>query len=173
MASYASTVRGAWFGAALLATAVLMGCASPSTLVPDQSTAADVRNRVGRPTDIRFAANGDELWEYATGPKGTETYLVRMGKDGKVLKVTQLLTEKQFGRIQEGKTTKAEVRDLLGQPADESYLPSGLVWEWRVNLGPQEGFFAVRFDQNGIVSEKMVLQDSPMDGGDSGGGGKS
>lgn len=173
MASFVSKVEVRWVGMGLLAAAILAGCASPRTLVPDQSTAADVRNRIGRPTDIRFAPNGDELWEYATGPSGTETYLVRIGKGGKVLKVTQLLTEEQFGRIKEGTTTKAEVRDLLGEPADESYLPSGLVWEWHVNLGPQDGFFAVRFDANNIVREKMVLINSPIDDGDSGSGGKN
>ena len=173
MASFVPGMRVTLLGMGLLMAAALVGCASPRALVPDQSTAADVRNRIGRPTDIRFAANGDELWEYATGPSGTETYLVRIAKDGKVLKVTQLLTEERFRRIVEGKTTKAEVRDLLGQPADESYLPSGLVWEWRAHLGPQDGILAVRFDKNDIVSEKMVLMDMLIDGGDSGGGGKS
>lgn len=154
----------------LAAALFLSGCASPGSVVPRQSTASDVRDRVGLPTDIRFDANGDELWEYARGPAGMETYLIRIGKDGRVREVSQLLSSERFDRILPGKTTKAEVRALLGRPSDLRYLQSGLAWDWRVRVGPQDGHYAVRFDGNDIVREKMVLTDPSSDDGKEGSG---
>lgn len=154
-----------------LATAAtaLFGCAAPGSVVPQQATASEVHDRVGLPTDIRFAANGDELWEYARGPSGTETYVMRIGKDGRVQDVTQLLTDARFSQVQPGSTTKAQVRDWMGRPSDVRYLRSGLFWEWRTRVGPELGHYVVRFDEQGVVRERMVVTDPQTDGGKSGG----
>jgi hypothetical protein len=149
----------------VLAVLWLSGCATPGSLVPQQSTADDARSRVGLPTDIRFSANGDELWEYARGPAGMQTDVVRIGRDGRVEEVTQLLTPERFDRIVVGKTTKQQMRELLGRPSDLRYLPSGLVWEWRARVGPENGHYAVRFDNANVVREKMVLTDPHSDDG--------
>jgi hypothetical protein len=151
--------------AAAAAAVIFFGCAAPGSVAPQQATMSQVRDRVGLPTDIRFDANGEELWEYAQGPSGTDTHLIRMGKDGRVKSVTQLLTVERFGDVQVGKTTKAQIRDWLGRPSDLRYLGSGLVWEWRVKLSPELGHLAVRFDDAGIVREKMVLTDPQTDDG--------
>ena len=135
----------------------LSGCASPGSFTPQQSTITDVRARMGSPTDIRFAPNGDELWEYATGPRGTETYLFRFAKDGRVKAITQLLTEEQFGKIIPGQTTKTAVRDLLGQPSRLAFLPNGTAWSWHVRVGTRDGQFVVRFGPDNVVVEKNVV----------------
>ena len=103
----------------LLATA-LAGCASPLSFSPGTSI-VEVRAKSGTPTDIRFDRNDDELWEYATGPAGYETYLVRFSIDGKVKDVAQLLTDDQLEKIVPGKMNKADVRNLLGRPTDETF----------------------------------------------------
>ncbi|MDH3316501.1 MAG: hypothetical protein OER43_12160 [Gammaproteobacteria bacterium] len=149
----------------LLLASVLAGCAAPGSFVPQQSTITDVRARMGSPTDIRFDRDGDELWEYATGPRGTETYLFRFGKNGRVKAVTQLLTEEQFGKIVPTQTTKAGARDLLGRPSDESFLQNGTSWSWRVRVGPRDGHFVVRFGPNDVVLDKVVIFDSSRGGG--------
>lgn len=149
----------------LLLASVLAGCASPSSFTPQQSTITDVRAGMGSPTDIRFDRNRDELWEYATGPKGTETYLFRFGKDGRVKAVTQLLTEEQFGKIVPKQTTKAGTRDLLGRPSDESFLRNGTSWSWRVRVGARDGYFVVRFSPDNVVLDKIVLFDTSRGGG--------
>jgi len=164
-------IRFTCLTAAVLIALSLSGCGTPGSLVPQQSTASNARDRVGLPTDIRFDANGDELWEYATGPAGMQTDLVHIGRDGKVKKVTQLLTPERFDRIVVGKTTKQQMRDLLGRPSDLRYLPSGLIWEWRARIGPEFGHYAVRFDDGNVVREKMVLTD-PHSDDDRGGSGK-
>jgi len=115
---------------------LLAGCTGVRSIVPNQSTLAGVYASLGRPTDIRFDERGDELWEYARGPMGTETYLIRTAGDGRVMAVTQLLTEAQFEKILPGKMTKADVRNLLGRPSNQAFLHNGTSWTWRVFCCP-------------------------------------
>ena len=143
---------------------LLAGCANPRSLVVGQSTEADVRARVGKPTDTRVDRNGDQLWEYASGPEGIETYLVRIGADGKVKEVTQLLVEDQFAKVVPGKMTKAEVRDLLGRPSDETTYRSGLTWSWRIHRGGvAPGYMVVTFNPDGTVRDKIIIIDPSGD----------
>ncbi len=142
---------------------LLGGCAGPSALVPQESTATQVRDRMGAPTDIRFDRNGDELWEYATGPAGTQTWLVRLGPDGRVKERVQLLTAENFARIVPGKSSKRDVRDILGRPGDQSYFHGEAVWEWRMQDSPRTGRYMVRFTVDNVVKEALVLLD-PSEG---------
>jgi hypothetical protein len=119
-----------------------------------------MRARVGTPTDIRFDRNGDELWEYATGPMGYETYLVRIGTDGKVKEVTQILTEDQMLKLVPGTMTKADARNLLGRPSDQTFTASGTVWSWRfMKFGVQPGYLTVRFNPDNTVMDRIVILD--------------
>ena len=159
-------MRAPVLSTAIIAAALLAGCASPASMKPDQSTMTDVRARSGTPTDIRFDKNGEELWEYATGPAGYQTFLVRFGADARVKSVTQLITQERLMRVDPGRMTKAEVRDLLGRPSDEAFTMSGTVWSWRFYDGAQTGYLAVSFNPDNTVKERMVLLD-PSDGGSS------
>jgi hypothetical protein len=144
----------------LLSIAALAGCAGPRAMVPGQSTIVEMRARVGTPTDIRFDRNGDELWEYATGPMGYETYLVRIGTDGKVREVTQILTEDQMMKLVPGTMTKADARNLLGRPSDQTFTASGTVWSWRfMKFGVQPGYLTVRFNPDNTVMDRIVILD--------------
>jgi len=144
----------------LLSIAALAGCAGPRAMVPGQSTIVEMRARVGTPTDIRFDRNGDELWEYATGPMGYETYLVRIGTDGKVREVTQILTEDQMMKLVPGTMTKADARNLLGRPSDQTFTASGMVWSWRfMKFGVQPGYLTVRFNPDNTVMDRIVILD--------------
>jgi len=144
----------------LLSVAALAGCVGPRAMVPGQSTVVEMRARVGTPTDIRFDRNGDELWEYATGPMGYETYLVRIGTDGKVKEVTQILTEDQMLKLVPGTMTKADARNLLGRPSDQTFTASGTVWSWRfLKFGVQPGHLTVRFNPDNTVMDRIVILD--------------
>lgn len=139
--------------------ALLAGCASPRSFAPGASI-VEVLARAGPPTDIRFDRNGDELWEYATGPQGTETYLVRSGSDRKVKEVTQLLTDEQLMKIVPGTMTKADVRNLLGRPSEQTFTGAGTVWSWRFKrLGVQPGYLTVRFNPDNTVMERIAIID--------------
>lgn len=148
----------------LILAGMLSACVGARGIVPSQSTLSDVRAKVGNPTDIRFDANGDELWEYAGGVKGTETYLVQAGKDGRVKSVTQLRTEAQFYRIEAGRATKADVRHLLGQPSDQSFLYNGTSWSWRAQVAGERVQLVVHFNSNDVVLDKLIVSDSSGDG---------
>jgi len=144
----------------LLSIAALAGCIGPQALVPGQSTVVEMRAKVGIPTDIRFDRNGDELWEYARGPAGYETYLVRVGTDEKVKEVTQILTEDQMLKLVPGTMTKADARNLLGRPSDQTFTASGTVWSWRfLKFGMQPGYLTVRFNPDNTVMDRIVILD--------------
>ncbi|MGH8642129.1 MAG: hypothetical protein ACRET6_10480 [Burkholderiales bacterium] len=148
-------------------TALLGACAGARSLVPGQSTEADVRTRMGAPTDTRTDSNGDKLWEYATGPEGFHTHLVRMGTDGRVKEVTELLTEENLARVVPGKTTRAEVRNMLGKPADETTYRNGLAWSWRFRrMGVAPSYMVVSFNPDGTARETIVIVDPSGDSRD-------
>jgi hypothetical protein len=149
----------------MLSLAALLGaCAGARSLVPGESTEADVRARMGMPTDTRTEPNGDKLWEYATGPEGMQTHLVRIGADGRVKEVTQLLTEERFSTIVPGKTTRVEVRNLLGRPMDDTNYRSGPAWSWRfLRMGVSAGYMVVAFNPDGTVRERIVIIDPSGD----------
>ena len=160
--------------AAMLPALLLAACGGIQSVVPQQSTLAEVRDRMGVPTDIRFDAQGNELWEYATGPMGYQTWLVRAALDGRVLDVSQLITQAQFAKIVRGTSTKAQVRDLMGKPSEVQYFNGEAVWSWRMEISPQQGYYSVRFDRNGIATETLVIMDASRDSRDRGerGGGR-
>jgi hypothetical protein len=140
--------------------AALTGCVSPRSFAPG-SDLVEVLARAGPPTDIRMDRNGDELWEYATGPSGTETYLVRAGADRRVKEVTQLLTEERMNTIVPGKMTKADARRILGKPSEVTFTgAAGTVWSWRFKRdGIQLGYLTVRFNPDNTVFERIAIID--------------
>jgi hypothetical protein len=142
--------------------AILGGCASPASLV--SGTEADVRARMGNPKDTRTEPNGDKVWEYSTGPEGFYTHEFRIGADGKVRQVTQLLTEERFATIVPGKTTKAEVRTLLGRPMEDVNYRAGQTWSWRYKrMDVSPGYMVVKFNPDGTVAERIVIIDPSGD----------
>jgi hypothetical protein len=143
---------------AVLAAAVLAGC---GTLVPGQSTQADVRARLGAPTDVTKDRNGDEVWEYAGGAEGHETHRVRIGADGKVKEVTQIVTQERLLTLMPGKSTKQDVRELLGRPAEERRTGIGETWAWRTVVdGGLRGHLFVTFNADSTVRDRGTVIDA-------------
>src|SRR5688572_21005136 len=140
--------------------AVLGSCAGARSLVPGQSTDADVRARLGTPKETRTEA-GDQIWEYPTGPEGFTNYSVRLGPDNRVKSVTQLVTEEQLEKIAVGKSTRDDVRRILGRPAEETVYHAGPTWYWRfLRNETSTGYLIVTFDSAGIATSKIATQDS-------------
>ena len=148
---------------AFLPALLCAACGGIQSVVPQQSSLPEVRNAMGRPTDIRFDRNGNELWEYATGPMGHQTYLVRAGMDGRVLDVTELITQPRFASIVRNSSTKEQVRELLGMPSELQYFGGEAVWSWRMRISPQWGYYSVRFNREGIAVETLVIMDASRD----------
>ena len=114
---------------------------------------SDVRLKSGRPTDVRFSA-GEQIWEYATGPEGVETYVIACDRNGVVQSAEQVLTLDNIRRLVPGKTTREETRVLLGRPGDVSMMNSKEIWEWRFRpLGFIPEILAVSFNADGVVTD--------------------
>jgi len=141
----------------------LAGCAMPGAVVPNTTTADELMQRMGKPTDTRTQPQGGELWDYARGPEGTETWRYEIDRNRIVRGVTQLLTEERLRQIVPGVTTDAAVRELLGRPRDSGVAGGETWWEWRVDLPPHLGVFIVRFDAKGVATGTNVLIDMFLD----------
>jgi len=138
----------------------LWGCVSYGGFTPGVSTMYDVRSRAGRPTDVRFV-HGEEVWEYATGPEGVETHVIRFDSKGVVQSVEQVLTLENIRRLTPGKTTREETRELLGRPGDVSMMNGKEVWEWRFRpFGFIPEILAVSFGGDGRVTDVARLPES-------------
>ena len=117
--------------AAFLAAAALAGCASFESLSPG-TPAQQVQDRVGAPSDVWKSPDGSEVWEYALGPLGTQTYMVSLGPDRAVREVRQVLNDENVSRIKPG-MTRDEVRRIVGRPGTINYAEARNeeVWNWR------------------------------------------
>lgn len=152
----------------LLIIAALASCAMPGAIVPNETTADELLKKLGKPTDTRRDAQGGELWEYAYGPEGTETWLFGIDGARMVRSATQLLTEERLHRVVPGVTTQAQVIELLGKPRLITQYREESAWEWRVNLRPTMGVYVVRFGPNGLATGINVLMDISTDSNDKG-----
>ncbi len=136
------------------------GCVSYGEFAPGVSTMSDVRSKSGRPTDVRFSS-GAEIWEYATGPEGYETYVVVFDGNGVVRSAQQVLTEDNIHRLIQAKTTREETRNLLGRPGDVYEMNGSETWEWRFKpLGFSPEILVVSFGSDGLVSRVTRVMES-------------
>ncbi len=136
------------------------GCVSYGGFTPGVSTMSEVRSKSGRPTDVRFSS-GEEIWEYATGPEGTETYVVVFDGNGVVRSALQVLTEDNIHRLVPRKTTREETRSLLGRPGDVYEMNGSETWEWRFKpQGFAPEILVVSFDKDGLVSKVTRVMES-------------
>jgi hypothetical protein len=135
-----------------LAALLLAGCAGygPGDLKPGQSE-ADVRARMGEPTDKVSLPSGGTRLEYARGPMGAHTYRIELDAAGRVLGVSQILTEANFATVRRNES-KAEVRDQLGRPAEErtGWRGVGEVWSYRYDYR-----FECRWFQVWLVDDRV------------------
>ncbi len=144
----------------------LAGCASYDGAGLSPGAGADeVRALMGEPGTIWREADGGVTWEYARGPQGLQTYMARLGSDGRLREISQVLNIENFARIRPGTTTREEVRRMLGAPARELYfvLKDEQVWDYRYfhELSRYDYAFSVHFNRQGIVSGTETVPDDP------------
>lgn len=125
----------------------------------------EIRSVMGKPGTIWPEADGGATWEYPRGPQGLHTYMVRLGSDGRLREMRQVLNTETFASIRPGKTTRDEVRRLLGAPARELYfaLKDQQVWDYRYfhELSRYDYAFSVHFNRQGVVSGTETVPDDP------------
>jgi len=154
----------------VLAALALAGCASfdGGGLAPGRSTAKDVEAAMGMPAEQLKVSGGDSLWFYPKQPYGRRTYAVRVGSDGVVRSVEQVLTEENFAKIVAGVTTRGQVRELLGPPYQTTHIDRSQrdVWTYAIYSSQRDFFLHVQMSGDGIVREVVMLEDRYKDQGD-------
>ena len=140
---------------AFLVAVFLAGCVSNGTnLQPGVADAAAVRAEMGRPAEVLKTVQGGELWFYPRGRVGRETYRVELAPDGKLQDVEQVLHEWNFDRVVAGKTTREELRRLLGPPELEWLSMNGweTIWDYHYWWASQQWVVHFGIDQKGVVT---------------------
>jgi len=155
--------------AILLGAALLSACAaySGSGLKPGTATLAEVVQVMGEPAMRWQDADGSVQLSYPKGPAGPQSLMVRVGKDGKLQSIRNVLVPEVTAKIVAG-MSKEEVLRLIGPPiADRSTYSKArdeLAWDWRYEEMPSElSYFSVLFDATrGTVRSTLVIPDPKM-----------
>jgi len=136
----------------ILAVALLSACASysGSNLKPGEAGVEDVLREMGPPAMRWSDADGSIQLAYPRGPNGLHTFMARIGADGKLQTIRNVLEPETFARILPG-MTKDQVLRLLGpsEPSKTAYFKARdeLVWSWRYRMVPGDSAqFLVLFD---------------------------
>jgi hypothetical protein len=160
----------------IIAAALAAGCASfgVGRIVPGKSTAADVEAKMGRPAERISLPGGDSVWHYPRG-QARQTFSVRVGQDGIVRDVSQVLTMQNLAKVEARKSTADDVRALLGPPLMVSSNPrlERELWEYYMYEDQRPIIVVVQFDSTKRVREILRLDDPSYEGkgGDTSGGG--
>lgn len=144
---------------ALLLALACVACASYDGrgLQPGVSTEAQVRGVMGAPAAEYRDDDGSRVLAYPKGPLGTQTYMARVGPDGVLRSVSQVLNDDVFNQIAPG-MTRAQIENLIGPPGETmSFALSGQVaWDYRyTDAWGYTAIFSVAFDGNGVVVSKF------------------
>jgi len=148
----------------LIATLLLAACTSysGSGLAPGEARLQQVQALMGPPASSWKDADGSVQLAYPRGPAGFDTYMVKLGSDGRLQSIANVLDEQTFARIRAG-MTKNEVLRLIGPPdySRSAYFRARdeLAWEWRFReVYGNPAHFAVLFDATaGSVRNTMIL----------------
>ena len=126
------------------------------------ATEVDVRKQFGDPVTVTVEPDGTRTMDYPRQPEGWTNYVIKIGPDGKMSSLRQLLNPDNFAKVKPG-LTQQQVRDILGRPAKT--VPYALkkeeVWDWRFKQNGQESkLFSVTFDVGGLVLSTAVGDDA-------------
>lgn len=133
-------------------------------LKPGVTTAQQVREIMGPPTQEWSDDDGTRTWEYPRTPEGIVNYMIVFDADQVLREVRQVLTDENFARVREG-MSRDQVRRLLGQPAHELFfaLKQETLWDWKtIAVANTPAYFNVHFGADGrVVRTSSNFVDSP------------
>lgn len=139
--------------ASFLLAAALTACVGygPGPLGPGASE-AQVRERMGEPTLTASLPGGGTRLDYGRGPFGKHTYRVEVDPSGRVLRIEQLLNERNFEALPP-RIGAAEVLDRLGPPSERrgGWRGLGEVWSYRF----EDWFWPCRWFQVWLVEGRV------------------
>ena len=138
------------------------GCAGydGGSLVPGQSTAAEVEKSMGPSADKRPGPDGETVLWFPRLPSGRVSYAARIGKDGRLIAIEQRLTKENLDKLKPGTSRESDVRDLLGPPYRVDPFPRRQRDAWTYQAqGIQPQIIVVEFSKDGIVREAYMIDD--------------
>lgn len=150
-------------------TALLALLAAGCTTVPlaPGESEASVISKLGRPTH-QYQDGNTRYLEYMRGPFGQETWMAKIGRDGKLADYEQVLNSTKFSTIKVGISNKNDVLRTIGAPGSTSFLTLRQleVWTYRYKeSNVWNSMMHVHFDKNGIVQQMMNGPDTERDPG--------
>lgn len=117
-----------------LVALVITGCASYRD-IPANSSEQVVLQKMGNPTSICTRADGSKRLIWSTQPNGQYAYGTTVSKEGIADKVSSLLSEANFKKLNTGTWTQQDVRCEFGPPAEIGRIGLGekneVVWTYR------------------------------------------
>ncbi|OEZ28752.1 hypothetical protein [Variovorax boronicumulans] len=146
--------RAAWSSLAAAGLLFLAGCASEPTRIQPGTSAAETLQRLGAPTGRYPLNGGGERLQYSRMPAGFEVVDIDLDASGKVVSVTQVLTEARFDHdIQVDRWRQNEVLAFYGKPYEISRVSSfdGTVWTWRYKAINERRMLYIYIDPTGVV----------------------
>ena len=154
-----------WFLAACLA--ILAGCASldGGSLVAGKSTEAEVIAAMGVPAARMARPDGDEILYFARHPDGRVCYAVTIGRNSVMKGIEQRLNRVNFAKILVGKSTRDQVRELIGPPSHVLHQRlKGLdVWQYPWQEFDEKRVLFVEFSVDGLVLRVDEVHDQDSD----------
>jgi hypothetical protein len=163
---------------AALISLFIAGCAAFSSygggaLQPGTSTRDEVLAQLGAPAQVLREEDGGELLAFPRGPMGVHTWMARIGADGRLQELDNVLDPAHFAQIQPG-LSQDQVLRILGpsQPQWTVYFKARdeLVWEWRYcdDFG-EPARFDVLFDGTSGKVRSTIAAPERMSAGGRGG----
>ena len=147
----------------LIATVLLGACASYSGtgLAPGEARLEQVEALMGPPVLRWQDADGSIQLAYPRGPAGFETFMVKLGPNGRLQSIANVLNERTFAGIRAG-MTKDEVLRLIGPPdySRSAYFKARdeLAWEWRIRQSYGDPIhFVVLFDATAGTARSTLI----------------
>jgi hypothetical protein len=138
---------------AIVAACLLAGCAGygPGDLKPGQPE-ADVRARMGEPTLQSRRPDGSARLDYGRGPYGKHGWRIDIDAAGRVQRIEQLLTERNFEALPLQVDATA-VLERLGPPSERrvGWRGVGEVWSYRF----EDWFWPCRWFQVWLVEGRV------------------
>ncbi|MES2185151.1 MAG: hypothetical protein V4505_11440 [Pseudomonadota bacterium] len=152
-------------GAAVLAVALLAGCASPARM-PAGTTADAAVARLGAPTGQYLLPGGGQRLQYSEMPAGAHVWNLDYDAAGRLVSVDDGLRYANFNQIVVGQWRADDVRRMLGQPLRIEHVASfdGPVWTYRFNDLNNFRRIHIHIDPAGVVQRILYTDEIFMRG---------
>ncbi|MEO6321872.1 MAG: hypothetical protein ABIR56_14375 [Polaromonas sp.] len=143
------------------AALLLAGCAF--TPVTPGMSRGEVMASYGTPTRVVAIGSGTRL-QYSAQPAGQHVVMVDLDAAGKVIAVREVMTLREFSRIEPGKWTREDVEREFGPPArvDRVASWSGDIMNYRWRDSLQDMYFWVYLDANNRVQRTGQGMELPI-----------